>query len=100
MYHQQTNWSQQIIEQAKIIQKVVSPEVYKLNHAVMTRKQGGQMQSSEKKMFFQKKRLEKRKWIYTLVNLSSRWMDCDIKWDNRFICLNMFIMQRRKTALR
>ena len=55
MYHQQTNWSQQIIEQAKIIQKVVSPEVYKLNHAVMTRKQGGQMQSSEKNFFSRKK---------------------------------------------
>ena len=55
MYHQQTNWSQQTIEQTKIIQEVVSPEVYKLNHAVMTRKQGGQMQSSEKKIFSRKK---------------------------------------------
>ena len=27
MYHQQTNWSQQTIEQTKVIQEVVSPEV-------------------------------------------------------------------------
>ena len=39
----------------KVIQEVVSPEVSKLNHAVMNKKQGDQMQ------FSLEKRLEKRK---------------------------------------
>ena len=40
---------------SRIIQKVVSPEVSKLNHAVMNKKEGDQMQ------FSLEKRLEKRK---------------------------------------
>ena len=39
LYHQQTNQSQQAIEQTKFIQKVVSLEVSKPNHAVMNKKQ-------------------------------------------------------------
>ena len=50
-----TNWSQQTNEQTKINQEVVLPEVSKLNHAVMNKKQGDQMQ------FPLEKRLEKRK---------------------------------------
>ena len=50
-----TNWSQQTNEQTKINQEVVLPEVSKLNHAVMNKKQGDQMQ------FSLEKRLEKRK---------------------------------------
>ena len=37
MHHQQTNSPQQTIEQAKVIQEVVSPEVSKLNHVVMNK---------------------------------------------------------------
>ena len=37
-HHQQTNYSQQTNEQTKVIQEVVSPEVPKLNHAVMNKK--------------------------------------------------------------
>ena len=50
-----TNWSQQTNEQTKINQEVVLPEVSKLNHAVMNKKQGDKMQ------FSLEKRLEKRK---------------------------------------
>ena len=50
-----TNWSQQTNEQTKINQEVVLPEVSKLNHAVMNKKQGDQMQ------FSLEKRLGKRK---------------------------------------
>ena len=50
MYHQQTNKSQQIIEQTKVILEVVSPEVSKLNHAVLNKKQGDQMQFSPEKI--------------------------------------------------
>ena len=39
-----TNWSQQSNEQMKIIQEVASPEVPKLNHTAMNKKQGDQMQ--------------------------------------------------------
>ena len=54
--HQQTNKSQQTKEETKVIQKVVSPDASKLNHAVMNKKkQGHQMQ------FSLEKRLEKRK---------------------------------------
>ena len=49
------NWSQQTNEQAKINQEVVLPEVSNLNHAVMNKKQGDQMQ------FSLGKRLEKSK---------------------------------------
>ena len=44
IYHQQTNESQQTNEQTKVIQEVLSPEVSKLNHDVMNKKQGDQMQ--------------------------------------------------------
>ena len=54
-YHQQTNWSQQTNKQTKGIQEVVSPEVSKLNHAVMNKKQGDQMQFSLKKGLGKKK---------------------------------------------
>ena len=48
-YNQQTYWSQQTNEQPKVIQEVVSPEVSKLNYAVMNKKQWDQMQFSLKK---------------------------------------------------
>ena len=38
--------SQQNIEQTKVIEKVVSPEISKLSHAVMKKKQGDQMKFS------------------------------------------------------
>ena len=38
-YNQQIYWSQQTNEQPKVIQEVVSPEVSKLNYAVMNKKQ-------------------------------------------------------------
>ena len=48
-----------------VIQEVVSPETYKLNHAVqVNKKQGDQMQ------FSLKRRLEKRKWIYPTYHTS------------------------------
>ena len=50
LYHQQTNQSQQAIEQTKFIQKVVSPDVSKPNHAVMNKKQDKKQFSLEKKM--------------------------------------------------
>ena len=43
-YHKQTNPSPQTNDQTKVIQEVASPEVSKLNHAVMNKKQGDQMQ--------------------------------------------------------
>ena len=60
MYLPSTNKlvSQQTNGQTKVIQDVVSPEVSKLNHAVMNKKQGDQMQ------FSLYKRLEKRKCIH------------------------------------
>ena len=42
------------MKETKVIQELVSPEVFKLNHAVMNK---AQMQ------FSPEKRLEKRKWI-------------------------------------
>ena len=47
--YQQSHESQQTNEQTKVIQEVVSPEVSKLNHAVMNKKQGDQMQFSLEK---------------------------------------------------
>ena len=41
--HQKTNQSQQTNGQTRVIQEVVSPEVSKLNHVVMNKKQGDQM---------------------------------------------------------
>ena len=58
MYHQQTNWSQQTIKQTKVIQEVVLQELSKLNHAVLNKKQGHQIQLSPAK------KIEKRKRIY------------------------------------
>ena len=52
----------------KVIQEVVPPEVPKLNHAVMNKKQRDQMQ------VFSKKRLEKRKWIHPTQYSTSRWI--------------------------
>ena len=46
------------------MQEVVSPEVSKLNHAVMNKKQGDQMQ------FSLERRLEKRNWIYPTYHTS------------------------------
>ena len=63
-YHQQTNWSQETNEQTKVVQEVVSPEVSKLNHALVNKKQGDQMQFSLEKPSYQS-------------------MDCVIKWGNR-----------------
>ena len=56
-YHQQANSSQQTNEQRRVIQEVVSPEVSKLNHALIKKKQRDEMQLSLEK------RLEKRKLI-------------------------------------
>ena len=61
IYHQWTNQSQQTVEQTEVIQEAVSPKVSKLNHSVMKKKQGGQMQS-----FSRKKTVEKRKWTHHL----------------------------------
>ena len=58
MHHQQANWSYQTIKQTRFIQELVSPEVSKLSHTVMNKKQEDQMQ------FSPEKRLEKRKWIH------------------------------------
>ena len=55
MYHQQTNWAQQTIEQPKVIQEVFSPEVSKLNHAVMNKKQEDRMQFCPEKKTRKKK---------------------------------------------
>ena len=49
MYHQQTNCSQQTIEKTKVIQEVVSPEVSKLNHAVLNKKHFSLEKIQEKK---------------------------------------------------
>ena len=86
MYHQQTNYSLQTIEQTKVIQEVVSLEVSKLNHAVMNKKR-------DKTQFFSKKCIEKTKKVdelyYKVVN---RFIN------NRF-CLKMFIMKRNGEKL-
>ena len=86
MYHQQTNYSLQTIEQTKVIQEVVSLEVSKLNHAVMNKKR-------DKTQFFPKKCIEKTKKVdelyYKVVN---RFIN------NRF-CLKMFIMKRNGEKL-
>ena len=68
-WHTSTNkQSQQTKEETKVIQKVVSPEASKLNHAVMNKKkQGHQMQ------FSLEKRLEKRKWIHP-TDHNNRWI--------------------------
>ena len=52
------------MEQTNVIQKVVSPEVSKLNHAVINKKQGDQLQ------FSPEKRLEKGKWIHDSCQLT------------------------------
>ena len=101
MYHHQTNWSQQTIEQTKFIQEVVSPEVSKLNYTVMNKKQGDEVQ------FSPEKRLEKRKWIHhtpcqpiipvggMCYKMRYQFINYTIKF---FIYLKMFIMQWRKTS--
>ena len=38
MFHQETNLSQETIEQTKVTQEVVSREISRLNHAVMNKK--------------------------------------------------------------
>ena len=49
MYHQQTNYSQQTIEQTKFIHKVLSPDVSKPNHAVLNKMPGPNAVFSRKK---------------------------------------------------
>ena len=66
-YHQQTNQSQQTNEQTKVIQEVVSPEVSKLNPAVMHKTQ------EDQKQFSLEKRLEQRKLIHP-THHTSRWI--------------------------
>ena len=96
-YYQQTNWSQQTIEQTKVFQEVVLPEVSKLNHAIMNKKQGDQMQ------FSPEKRLEKKMDSYS-CQLIVPVIDNVIKWCNQiinftrnlFIRLKIFIMRQRK----
>ena len=56
-YHQQTNYSKQTNELTKIIQEVVSPEVSKINYAVINKKLAVAVLSREKI-------LEKTKWIH------------------------------------
>ena len=78
----------------KVIQEVVSPEVSKIYHAVMTKKQGDkiQMQFSVEK--------EENEFIQPIIPVHG---SC-IKWRNRFInfiriffiCLKMLIMQQKK----
>ena len=85
----------------KVIQEVVSPEVSKLNHAVMNKnkKQGDQIKYS----FLYRKKTRKKK--VNSSNPSSQSMDCVIKWGiqvinsirNFFICLKMFIMQQKNS---
>ena len=55
-YHQQTNSSSQNNKETKVFQEVASPEVCKLNRAIMNKKQRDQTQK-----FSLVKRLEKRK---------------------------------------
>ena len=97
MCHQQTDQSQQTIEQTKVIQDVVS----KLNYALLNKKQGDQIQ------FFPEKRLEKRKWIHHSCQINIPVDGLCYKKEqlyrrsinstrNSFICLKMFIMQLRK----
>ena len=49
LYDQYTKQSHQTIEQTKVIQEVVSPEVSKLIYNVMNEKQGDKIQSSPEK---------------------------------------------------
>ena len=53
----------------KVTQEVFSLEVSKLNHAVINKKQGDQMQ------FSLEKRLEKRKWFHPSTTQSYQSMD-------------------------
>ena len=66
-YHQQADSSQQTNEQRRVIQEVVSPEVSKLNHALIKKKQRDEMQLSLEK------RLEKRKLIHP-THHTSPWI--------------------------
>ena len=61
MYHQQTNQSQQTIEQTKVIQDVVLPEVPKLNYALLNKRHGDQIQ------FFPEKKTRKKKMDSSLL---------------------------------
>ena len=103
-YQQQINSSSQNSKETKVFQEVASPEVSKLNRAVMNKDQGDQMQK-----FSLEKGLEKRKWIHILiVNSSYQSMDYVMKAGNWFInftihfftCIKMFIIQRKKAELR
>ena len=85
------------MEQTKVIQEIVSPEVSELNHFVINKKQGDQRQ------FSQEKRLEKRKRIHHSCQpiIPVDGLYCVKKYGNRFIdsarnffiCLKMFIIQ-------
>ena len=91
-YHQQTNQSQQNIEQTKVIQEVYSPDVSKLNDAVMNRKQGNQIHISPKK-----KNKKKENGFIALAKSSYQSIDCIMKrgksihqfYKKFFICLKM-----------
>ena len=61
----------------KVIKEVVSPEVSKLNHAVMDKRQGGEMQFSLRKNT-RKKKMDSSNPFYES-------MDCVIKWGDQFI---------------
>ena len=73
-YHQQTNQSQQTNRQTKVFQEVVSPEVSKLNHAEMSKKQGHLRSYA----VFSRKKNRKKKMSSS--NPSYQSMDCVIKW--------------------
>ena len=61
----------------KVIEEVVSPEVSKLNHVVMSKKQRDQMR------FPLEKKTRKKKMDSS--NPSYQSMNCVIKWRNRII---------------
>ena len=61
----------------KVIKEVVSPEVSKLNHAVMNKRQGGDMGFSLRKSTGKKKMDSSNPFYET--------MDCVIKWGDQFI---------------
>ena len=58
-------------EQTKVIQEVVSPELSKLNHAVMNKNQGNQMQFSLKKWLEKK---ENEFIIYHRLIGTNQWI--------------------------
>ena len=67
-YHHQTDYSQQTIGQTKVIQKVVPPEISKLNHALMNKKQEDQIP------VFSRKKTRKNKMDSPTTDHTIRWI--------------------------